>query len=325
MYEVIMIVYGSNVGSSILTYFLSSKLTGNAKQVAMFQVAYNNVGALLMVPLFYLEIYAGIPLVKSFVEFLTSNTGTQIAFVYLIFNAVPGFVLYFFITPISEYFKVLWPESIEETISKPKYIDSQILEDSTSAIDLIHLEQNRLLEILSTSFSSIRDGDKETQMKLFHEAFDTLSSTINETIVELTSKVALSSLEYSKVNLILNNQHLLESINKSLEILGTDLKSIKNIKAGKQFSSVVVDGLDTILMTLIDVAKDKDEFDMELLAIMTSSDGKGIAKIRSAYLDEENDVNTEEKMLLLSATNLTERLIHDFGLIGNNYSKINDL
>jgi len=55
---------------------------------------------------------------------------------------------------------------------------------------------------------------------------------------------------------------------------------------------------------------------------MTSSDGNGIARIRSAYLDEERDVETAGKMLLLSATNLTERLINDFGEIANNYKKI---
>ncbi len=160
------------------------------------------------------------------------------------------------------------------------------------------------------------------ERKLFHEAFGTLSATINETITDLTSKTTLSSMEYNQINLILNNQHLLESINKSLEKLGNDLDSINNMKIAEQFANVIVDGLDTILMTLIDVAKDKDEFDMELLSIMTSSDGKGIAKIRSAYLDEESDINTEGKMLLLSATNLTERLIHDFGQIGANYNKI---
>ena len=139
---------------------------------------------------------------------------------------------------------------------------------------------------------------------------------------DLTGKATLSPAEYSKINLILNNQHLLETVNRSLEKLGTDLNAIKELEAGEQFSNVVVEGLDTILLTLIDVAKEKDEYDMELIAMMTSSEGKGISKIRSAYLNEENDVNTAGKMLLLSATNLTERLIHDFGEIGNNYKKI---
>ncbi len=322
MNEVIMIVYGSNVGSSILTYFLSSKLTGNAKQVAMFQVMYNIVGAFIMVPLFYIEIYGGIPLVKDFSELLSTDNGRQIAIIFLVFNAVPGFILYFFINPVSDLFKRLWPESIEDTISKVKYIHNRMIDDPTSSIDLIHLEQNRLLDIISASFNTIRESGEVLQRQRFHDAFDTLSATINESITELTSRATLSPAEYSKINIILNNQHLLETVNRSIEKLGSELASIKKMETGEQFSNVVIEGLDTILLTLSDVAKEKDEFDMELLSIMTSSDGKGIAKIRSAYLDEENDVNTEGKMLLLSATNLTERLIHDFGSIGNNYQKI---
>ena len=325
MNEVMMIVYGSNVGSSVLTYFLSSKLTGNAKQVAMFQVAYNNVGALILVPMFYIEIYMHVPLVKAFIEAVSSNTGTQIAVTFLVFNAIPGFVLYFFISPIADWYQKIWPESIEETISKPKYIHKQMIEDPSSAIDLIHLEQNRLLEIISTSFNTLREGKDTLERKLFHEAFETLSATINETITELTSRAPLSPMEYSKINLILNNQHLLESVNSSLEKLGSDLNAIKTLQAGEQFSNVVIEGLDTILLTLIDIAKEKDEFDIDIIAIMTSSEGKGIAKIRSAYLDEENGVDTAGKMLLLSATNLTERLIHDFGQISNNYKQIEEI
>ena len=71
---------------SLLTYFLSSKLKGNSKQLAMFQVAYNNVGALMMVPLFYIEVYTGVPLVKAFAEWIASDSGTQIAIIFLLFK-----------------------------------------------------------------------------------------------------------------------------------------------------------------------------------------------------------------------------------------------
>jgi len=322
MYEVMMILYGANVGSSLLTLLLSSKLTGNSKQVAMFQVSYNIVGTFLMLPLFYLEVYTDIPVVKAFVEAIATEGGTQIALVNLLFNALPGVVLFFFVIPTANLLKQLWPESIEETISKPKYIHAQMMEDPTSSIDLIHLEQNRLLEIISTSFNTIREGGELLQRKVFHDAFETLSSSINEAITDLTSRASLSPEQYSKINIILNNQHLLESANQSLESLGSELNRIKMLQTGTQFSNIVVEGLDTILLTLIDVAKEKDAFDMELIATMTSSEGNGISKIRSAYLNEERDVDTTGKMLLLSATNLTERLINDFGEIGKNYQKI---
>jgi Na+/phosphate symporter len=240
----------------------------------------------------------------------------------LLFNVLPSLVLYLFIPQSAKFLQRFWPETTEETISKPKYIQGNMIKDPTGSIELIHLEQNRLLEIASSSFNTIREDAQASQGKAFHEAFTALSLSINETIKELTSKENHSSVEYSKRNQILNNQHLLENVNTSLETFGTEVASIKVHDQGAQFSNTVVEGLDTILLTLMDVAKDKDEFDMDFLAKMTSSEGNGISKIRSAYLNEERDFDTQGKMSLLSATNLTERLIHDFGEIGNNYKNI---
>ena len=63
--EAVIFVDGTNVGASILTYFLSSGLSGVARQVAYYQVGYNSVAALTMIPLFYLETLGGALLHKS--------------------------------------------------------------------------------------------------------------------------------------------------------------------------------------------------------------------------------------------------------------------
>ena len=52
--DAMMLVYGANVGSSVLTFILSAKITGKSKQVAMFQGFYNFLGALVVIPLFIL-------------------------------------------------------------------------------------------------------------------------------------------------------------------------------------------------------------------------------------------------------------------------------
>ena len=49
--DAIMIVYGANVGSSALTLVLSTTLTGQSKQLAIYQTAYNFFGAIILVPL----------------------------------------------------------------------------------------------------------------------------------------------------------------------------------------------------------------------------------------------------------------------------------
>jgi hypothetical protein len=73
MAESIMVVYGANLGSSFLTLMLSSGPTGQSMQIAMYQTAYNFVGAIILVPLFYLEVLGGVPLIRAISEWITTD------------------------------------------------------------------------------------------------------------------------------------------------------------------------------------------------------------------------------------------------------------
>ena len=193
--------------------------------------------------------------------------------------------------------------------------------DPDNAIELVNLEQIRLLDIISKSFNGIREGKDIMVIKAYHDSFAVLSEIIRGVITDLTSSGTLSATQYSRINILLSNQHMFEEANTSLKKLGRELYSLESNAKGQIFSNIVVEGLDTILLSLKDVAADYDEDDMMLLKIMTSSDSRGIEKIRSAYLSGEDDFDKSGKMLLLSATNLTERLILLFGEIGHNYNK----
>ena len=90
----------------------------------------------------------------------------------------------------------------------------------------------------------------------------------------------------------------------------------------ENLSHMAVEGLDTILLTLIDIATDFDEMDMEMLKNMTQGEGQGLANIRQNYLDDKHELDSGSKALLLSSTNHIESLRKTFGSIGQNYSKL---
>ena len=54
---------------------------------------------------------------------------------------------------------------------------------------------------------------------------------------------------------------------------------------------------------------------------MTSNNSKGIEKVRAAYMNGKHDFDQSHNVVLLSAANLTERLILLFGEIGQSYNK----
>ena len=72
--EAVMYVYGANFGSSVLMVLLSAKVTGIPKQVALYQVTFNIVGAAIIVPLFYVEAILGVPLVLHLIEAVSADS-----------------------------------------------------------------------------------------------------------------------------------------------------------------------------------------------------------------------------------------------------------
>jgi len=314
--EAMMIVYGAHVGSSFLTLALSYNLSGQSKQIAMFQTMYNFVGAILLIPMFYVELLGSIPLVKAFTVLLSKDGSIQIGIVTILFNFVPGVFLLALLKPVAHLLGRFWPETLEEQVSKPKYLHENATIDPQGALRLIELEQIRLIEILSESFGAMR-AQNDQAIPAFQEAFKILSGTIREAVSDLSSQRNLSVEAYNQLNKLLNLQASLETANTEVNGLGSELSVLRRTPFGARFSQSAIEGLDAILLTLMDVAKEHSDKDANLLQMMTSEDG--IASVRKAYLAEESELDSAGRMQLLSASNHSERLIWLFGEMGRAY------
>lgn len=319
--ESIMVVYGSSIGSSFLTLALSSGLQGQSKQLAMFQTAYNFISAIILVPLFYLEIYGNVPLVRAMAMALSQHGGTQIAMIKLIFNAVPGVILLILIKPCIRTLERFWPETPEEQASKPKYLHEHATDDADTALQLIEMEQARLLKTLSISFNAMREGADRSQLPALHEAFEALSRTIREAITDLSGR-PMGPETYDRLDKVLNLQHSIETASTEVMGLGTKVQALRRTPSGRRFAKVVVEGLDTVLLTLVDVAEERSDQHFAVLGVMTSEDG--IGRVRKAYLAEESGLDAQGRMQLLAAANHCERLIWLFGEMGRTCMALSD-
>ncbi len=210
---------------------------------------------------------------------------------------------------------------VEETMNL-QHLNNYDVDNPSKALELLASEQTRLLDFISDSFNGLRVGKDLMLLKVYHDSFSVLSKIIHKVINDLTSNALLSSEQYNQLNILLSNQNKYEQANISIEELGKELFELNKIEGISVFSNSVVEGLDTILFSLKDVATNYDDEDMMLLSIMTSKNSKGIEKVRSVHLSDDTNLTQENKMLLLSATNLTERLIFLFGDIGENYKSI---
>ncbi|MEM7444812.1 MAG: Na/Pi symporter [Pseudomonadota bacterium] len=325
--ESIMVVYGANVGSSFLTLFLSSPLTGQSKQIAMFQTVFNFVGAAILVPLFFVEVMAGIPLVIAFIESIARSDGVEVAFAALIFDWVAGVLLFMFRKPVGAVLARLWPETLVEQISKPRYLHSRMADDPDTALDLIELEQCRLVEYLDHALGALRIGEEQrgrgqTTPEAYQEAFAALDELIEQAMTDVSTQGALSTEAFEHMNHLMSLQRLLQSATEILTDLEGEVADLAQSEVGAHFAEAVVEGLDAILLTLIDVAKNRSEEDARLLELMTADDGNGLTAVRSAYLAQESALDADRRMKLLATANHCERLIWLFGNMGRRYMAI---
>ncbi len=111
----------------------------------------------------------------------------------------------------------------------------------------------------------------------------------------------------------------MEAANEAIGGLADEFQALRQSQYGARFVGSAVEGLDAIVLTLINVAKERSEDDSVLLNAMTSEDGNGIKGVRSAYLAEERGLDATERMQLLAAANHCERLIWLFGEMGRDY------
>lgn len=205
---------------------------------------------------------------------------------------------------------------------KLKYLNNYTNDNTKKSLELIKMEQTRLLDIISNSFNAVRESKNIMEIKVFYDSFNVLNEIIDNVINDLMQNSDLSNEEYNYINLLISNQSKLKYANQSLTKLEEDLATLDKTKEGHIFVNVIVEGLDTILLSLKDLALEFNEDDLNILKTITSKDSKNVEKIRAKRLTQESGFDQEGKVLLVSASNLAENIISNFSDISDIYEKL---
>lgn len=185
------------------------------------------------------------------------------------------------------------------------------------AISMIGLEQRRLLELISRSFGSMRDREHVMNLKALHESFGILGEIIGGKIASLMAGESLTHRQYEAISTLLHNETHLVTMSKEMETLARELQILSDDPATQDLAQLSIEALEAVLLTLLDLAADFNESDLELLRTITS--GQRLAEVRADYLDGERDLALQTKATVVSATNRMDRLRSVFGDIGDAY------
>jgi phosphate:Na+ symporter len=277
----------------------------------MFQVLLNFLGAVIFVPMFYLEVYMQVPLVKGLVSVVAQDVEQQMANVVLVFNLFAAPLLALFLGPLHRCLVWFWPSTEEEDLSKVRFIHEQALGDPETAMDLVAKEHVRLIQRLPAYLEGVRTDPTSPQplsyaamhqpfTVLAHEVYAFLQALFEQNLALPTSERLLN---------LMNRHSLLVSIEETVYQFVTAIEQTTSTETVRRLQQNFVEGLDALLLTGIEAMTSSDESDIDLLIRLTADRGDLMERIRNTYLSSETALGRSDKSLLLHITNLFEQIV----------------
>jgi phosphate:Na+ symporter len=302
-----VIIYGSNFGGGLSTYLLSAGFKGTSRQIMIFQVLFNVITGLVLLSLYFLEKYSGLPLVHALVTSIKVDTAQQMAFVYLIFNCFGAALMYTFRKPILHRIETIWPPSDEENIAKLEYLHDRAIDTPDLALDLAAREEERFLGLLPDYIEALRmePGLGEPQVNMLSRALGQRHQAIGDALGELSHYVSADDAE--QLIRLSNRNQLLGSLNTSIDNLCKSVIAARKSEHLSQLATIVAEAFDASLVTAVE-ALAMDDLE-ELVEIRQATDDKSdkMRRIRQRFLKGDTELSENERLDLMSLTTGLER------------------
>jgi phosphate:Na+ symporter len=305
----VVIIYGSNLGGGLSTYIMAAGLRGTSRQITIFQVWFNVITAFVLLLLFFLERYYGIPLVHALVVSLDIGTAKQMAFIYLLYNVFGATVMFAFRAPILRIIERWAPPSLEEDVGKLQYLHDHAIDTPNLALELAEKEELRFLSILPQYIEPLREqpGAAELRIKALGRALDQLNSAIGESLGELGQHVSPEDSE--RLISLVNRNRILGTLHSCIEGLCGSVSAAQKSTHLAPLAMLVVEAFDANLGNAIDAVTDRDLEDMTLAWASTDDKSEKMRNIRQRFLMGDLDLSDNERLDLMTLTTGLERAI----------------
>ena len=306
----LMVVYGAGFGTGISTLVLAASHKGLGRQLALYQFILKAMGLALLLPLFWIEFYGGIPLVAAVLAALPVGIGFQIAFSYVLYQIACDMVMHPFHHRVADYLERKAPPTAEETLGKPKYLYAGAQNDAGSALMLAEQEQLRLLRHLPEYLDGVRDEipqprhDRVSLQRGGTQVADATAQFLDEIL-----SGALSGATLDHAIVLKSRNELIGSLQETLNDLVIEVERARTGKDSAEARALthgLIETLHMMLLTLNDAARTEDADDIELLQSLTHDRSELMDSIRRRLLTGGELVGSTRDAVF-GATSLFER------------------
>lgn len=285
-FPAMMSIAGLGAGAAVATSLLSSNLRGLPRQIATYQMLGNVGAAVLLASLLMIERYTGVPLLLALLHRMSPSSAGRIAYMYLVFNLAIAALSIANLRWMPAWLVRICPPTPEQDLSRPMYLQVEALHSPETALNLVALEQMRMIRVLPKYMEAARE-DKTIPLKSLHKAAGELSEQIAE-FLEALLRLPIATDLAAQVISFQRKGETLRALEENMFLFSETLQG-QETRPG--IASRLVEGLDTIVLTAMDALQTKDESDVNLLMQLTEDRGGMMEKLRARLsLSEGQDV-----------------------------------
>jgi phosphate:Na+ symporter len=272
------LVIGANIGTTVTAIIASIGTNVQARRVAISHVLFNIVGAVIFLIIF-----------KPYVN-LISKTSTdlvrQIANAHTLFNVICTILFLPFVYRFAKLIKKVVPG--EEVIIEggTKFIDKRLLNMPSFAVDALHKEVIRMMDIVKQNMDALYKmmNERATRITQQINLRETAINNINketQIFAPLLMSKALSSEHSRDVNLMVN-------VSSQLERIGDIVRGISELEIEKVHDGIVFSELAMIdLGKMMDTVKHEFEIIINNFEDLTLEQFKEIERIEQSVDEME--------------------------------------
>jgi phosphate:Na+ symporter len=310
--QMMLICYGTALGDGASAYFLSSGIKGTPREIAYYSVILTSLQFVLLTSLFFIEKYLNVPLVKHFVLSMDIGIENQAAMIFLLLRLLPTIVISFFQTPVYNFIVKICPPTMEEELSKPKYLTDLRNLDTEMALQFAEKEHLRIITRFLQMIDNIgkRNDEQSVSNNILHKAN---LSLFNEIGYYMRSILEMSFPENSNERFILiqNQLNILSNIEENLYKLVDFLNNSINLQIYNTLvENKVIYNLYVNLRYFNVLASMKEPVDIDLFMNIAGDRSPMIINLRELYHNQESVQFKDYQNQLIDITNLFYSINH---------------
>ena len=311
-----VLVCGSTVGQAFSLFLVSWNLRGTARHIVVFSFSLLIFSSIFWIALYLLEKYFGIPTIAAVFNMTEIGLAFRLVLITILFCLPLQIIVLFFPRFFANILSRFWPVDEIERISRPKFVGDHLLVDTESSLDLVRLEQNRVLEMFSDYLELVRQGKDFRQIS---DAVRELNAQITDFLTELGRLHPGQSIERrgeatSRQMLIGWLEEQISDLCAALEALPAGTGEPDRSPADpaqrplEDFRNNLVEGVDGALLAILHALDHEDEASLSDARKLTDDRGTLMRKLRNIYTQPEHDRSEEEERSIVDATIAVQNL-----------------